>query len=66
MVVPDADYKAALLGRGLPEPVAAMFMGMFAASRAREFESVAPELATLLGRPPEALRAFLKGVVSAS
>jgi len=59
VVVPEADYRAGLLGHGLPEPVADMLVGMFAASRQGEFARVDPALARLLGRPPVPVREVL-------
>jgi NAD(P)H dehydrogenase (quinone) len=44
---------------GLPQPVADMLLGMFAASRAGEFAAVDPTLEQLLGRPPLTVREVL-------
>lgn len=54
--VTDAQYRESL---GLPQPVADMLLGMFAASRAGEFAAVDPTLEQLLGRPPLTVREVL-------
>jgi len=51
VVVSDEDYRAGLLGHGLPE-VADMLLGIFLASRNGEFAEVDPTLARVIGRPP--------------
>ena len=53
-VLTDAQYREAL-----PEPVAEMLLGLFAASRAGEFAAVDPTLGELLGRPPLTVRDVL-------
>jgi uncharacterized protein YbjT (DUF2867 family) len=53
-VLTDAQYREAL-----PEPVAEMLLGLFAASRAGEFAAVDPILGELLGRPPLTVRDVL-------
>ena len=53
-VLTDAQYREAL-----PEHVAEMLLGLFAASRAGEFAAVDPTLGELLGRPPLTLRDVL-------
>jgi NAD(P)H dehydrogenase (quinone) len=53
-VLTDAQYREAL-----PEPVAEIFLGLFAASRAGEFAAVDPTLGELLGRPPLTVRDVL-------
>jgi NAD(P)H dehydrogenase (quinone) len=63
VVVPEADYRAGLLGHGLPEPVADMLVGLFAASRQGEFAHVDPALERLLGRPPVSVREILRSAV---
>ena len=55
-VVSDAQYRESL---GLPQPVADMLLGLFAASRAGEFAAVDPTLEQLLGRPPLTVREVL-------
>ena len=56
-ILTDAQYREAL-----PEPVAAMLLGLFAASRAGEFATVVPTLGELLGRPPLTVRDVLAKV----
>ncbi|URN06124.1 NAD(P)H-binding protein [Actinomadura madurae] len=63
VVVPDEEYRAGLVGHGVPEAAADMLVGMFAASRKGEFAGVDPALADLLGRPPVPLRDVLKAVL---
>ena len=53
-VLTDAQYREAL-----PEHVAEMLLGLFAASRAGEFAAVDPILGELLGRPPLTVRDVL-------
>ena len=53
-VLTDAQYREAL-----PEPVAEILLGLFAASRAGEFAAVDPTLGELLGRPPLTVRDVL-------
>jgi uncharacterized protein YbjT (DUF2867 family) len=64
VVVSDAEYKAGLLSRGVPEQAADMLVGLFAASRQGEFAHVDPALARLIGRPPAPLRDVLKVAIS--
>lgn len=61
VVVSDDAYVAGLVGHGVPEWQANLFLGMFQASRAGEFAVVDPALGDLLGRPPVTLRDFLAG-----
>jgi NAD(P)H dehydrogenase (quinone) len=63
VVVSEDDYRAGLLGHGLPEPVADMLVGLFAASRQGEFARVDPALERLLGRPPVPVREVLRSAV---
>jgi NAD(P)H dehydrogenase (quinone) len=58
-VVPDAEYRATLVGHGVPEPAADMLVDLFAASRQGEFAAVDPTLGHLLGRPPRTIRDVL-------
>jgi NAD(P)H dehydrogenase (quinone) len=60
VVVPEADYRAGLVGHGLPEAAADMLVGLFAASRQGEFARVDPALERLLGRPPVPVREVLR------
>ncbi|MEO3827432.1 NAD(P)H-binding protein [Actinomadura sp. B10D3] len=63
VVVPDEEYRAGLVGHGVPGDAADMLVGMFAASRNGEFAGVDPALAELLGRPPVPLRDVLKAAL---
>ena len=65
VVVPDAEYQAGLLARGLPPERADLTMGIFRASRQGEFAQVDPTLARLIGRPPISMRDVLKTAISA-
>ena len=60
IVVPDAEYRAGLLARGVPETAADMLMGLFLASRQGEFAQTDSTLERLLGRPTISLRDVLK------
>ena len=58
-VVSDAQYREDLVAHGVPAPAAEMLVGLFAASRDREFAAVDPTLERLLDRPPLAIRDVL-------
>ena len=60
VVVSDAEYRDALVARGVPEARAALLLGVFRASRQRDFARVDPTLARCLGRPPTAFREALR------
>lgn len=64
VIVSDTEHRASLAAHGIPEPVADMLLGLFAASRAGEFSHVDPALARLLGRPPTPLRDVLQAAIS--
>jgi NAD(P)H dehydrogenase (quinone) len=64
VVVADAEYRASLTARGVPEAAAGMLVGMFAASRQGEFAQVDPALRRLIGRPPMTVREFLTAALS--
>ncbi|MET9270476.1 NAD(P)H-binding protein [Kribbella sp. NPDC003557] len=59
VTVPDEEWKQAALGRGLPEFVVDLTLGIFAAARRGEFAVVDPTLPELLGRPATTLREVL-------
>jgi len=63
VVVPDADYRAGLVARGVPAPTADTLLGLFLAARQGEFAQVDPTLARLIGRAPITLRDVLKTVI---
>lgn len=62
-LVPDAEYRAGLVARGVPEDRADLLLGMFAASRQGEFAAVDPTLGELLDRPPITAGDVLAGSV---
>ncbi|MEU5989139.1 SDR family oxidoreductase [Spirillospora sp. NPDC047418] len=64
VVVPDAEFRAGVVARGVPEFAADMLVDMFAASRQREFADVDPTLGRMLNRPPTPLRDVLKAAFS--
>ena len=64
VVVSDEAYVAGLVEHGVPESHAELFLGMFRASRAGEFDVVDPALGEVLGRPPVSLRDFLEGALT--
>jgi hypothetical protein len=64
VVVSDADYRASLLARGLPEAGADLLLGLFAASRQGQFTPADPTLGRLLGRPTTALADVLKTTIT--
>ncbi|HEX6341140.1 SDR family oxidoreductase [Umezawaea sp.] len=63
VVVPDEDYRAGLLARGVPGRAADLLVGLFEASRKGEFARVDPALPRLLGRPPAPLRDVLRAAI---
>ncbi|MBF6301793.1 NAD(P)H-binding protein [Nocardia amamiensis] len=64
VVVTEAEYRASLLARGLPESAADLFLGLFAASRLGHFASTDATLARLLGRPPVPLADTLQATLT--
>ncbi|MFC5137011.1 SDR family oxidoreductase [Actinomycetospora rhizophila] len=65
VVLPDDEYRAELVGHGVPEAAADMLVGMFAASRRGDFATVDPTLPRLLGRPATPLTEVLAAAVPA-
>ncbi|CNF93896.1 putative nucleoside-diphosphate sugar epimerase [Mycobacterium tuberculosis] len=63
VVVPDAEFRAGVVERGVPEFAADMLVDMFAAGRRGEFANVDPTLGRVLDRPPTALRDVLKAAL---
>lgn len=59
VTVPDEEWKQTALGRGMPEHLADLTLGIFAAARRGEFAVVDPALPSLLGRPATTLREVL-------
>jgi len=63
-VVDDDSYVANLEGYGVPPNVASALLGVFRASRAGEFDVVDPELASLVGRPPQTVETTVRSSVA--
>lgn len=59
ITVPDEQWRQAALGRGLPEFLVDLTLGIFAAARRGEFAVVDPALPALIGRPATTLREVL-------
>ncbi|WP_371404143.1 SDR family oxidoreductase [Kribbella sp. NBC_00662] len=59
VTVPDEEWKQAALARGMPDHLAELTLGIFAAARHREFAVVDPALPSLLGRPATTLHEVL-------
>ncbi|NUR97100.1 MAG: SDR family NAD(P)-dependent oxidoreductase, partial [Kribbellaceae bacterium] len=57
--VPDEEWKQLALGRGMPEFVVDLTLGIFQAARRGEFAAVDPALPKLLGRPATSIREVL-------
>lgn len=62
--VTDDQFRTQLTATGVPAPVAEQLLGIFAASRAGEFATPDPTLATILGREPTPLAAVLRDTLS--
>jgi len=63
VVADDEDWRATLVGHGVPGDRSSMLLGMFRAARRGEFAATAPDLETLLGRPATPLRTLLEELV---
>ncbi|MEN3538344.1 NAD(P)H-binding protein [Microbispora sp. ZYX-F-249] len=59
VTVPDDEWVAGMVTRGVPEQQARFLLGMFEASRRGEFAEAGPALGDLLGRKPTPLRDLL-------
>ena len=59
IVVDDDEYRATLVGHGVPAPAADMLVGMFPAARRGDFAPADPTLAELIGRPTQSMRDVL-------
>jgi len=64
VMVPEAEYRAAQITKGVPEPMVDILLGFFAASRQGQFAPADPTLARLLGRPAMPLWDVLKAALS--
>ncbi len=60
-VISDASWVAEKVAQNVPEPMAAMLLGVFRAARRGDLSSSDPTMGTLLGRRPQAMREFLRG-----
>ncbi|MFJ8750912.1 NAD(P)H-binding protein [Streptomyces sp. NPDC102441] len=60
VTAPDDRFLEQTVGRGVPAEAAERLLGIFTASRAGEFATVDPALATLIGREPVAVNAVLR------
>ncbi|MFD7160749.1 SDR family oxidoreductase [Kribbella sp. NPDC059898] len=59
VTVPDEEWKQAALGRGMPEFLIDLTLGIFQAARRGEFAVVDPTLPKILGRPATTIREVL-------
>ena len=59
VTVPDDEWKAGFIARGLPPAAADFTLGIFAASRRGEFAAVDPALGQVLGRRPRTVKDVL-------
>ncbi len=59
ITVTDDEFRSGLVSHGIPEPRADLLVGLFVASRQREFAAVDSTLQRLLGRPPISMREVL-------
>lgn len=60
VVADDAEWKAAMVGHGVPEEQADLLLGMFQAARQKEFATTGSDLETLLQHPATPVRAILE------
>lgn len=65
VTIPDDEWRAAAIARGLPPKVADFSLGMFRASRQGEFNVVDPTLESILGRRPLPVDHALKQLLQA-
>ena len=64
VVLSDEDYHAQLTAAGVSAMGVGIYLAMFAAMRQGRFASVSPVVATLLGRAPQTVDAFLRAVAA--
>lgn len=62
--ISDDDYRKSLTSHGVPDVMAAAFVTLYQASRAREFEVVDPTLDRLLARNPTTMEDVLNNFLS--
>jgi uncharacterized protein YbjT (DUF2867 family) len=65
VTVPDEEWKHGALGRGMPEPMVDLTLGIFQAARRGEFALVDPALPKILDRPATTLREVLAAELTA-
>lgn len=58
-VVPDEDFAARMVARGVPAGAVNVTLGMYRAARAGEFATVDPTLERLIGRPALTMRELM-------
>ena len=63
--LPEADYRAALVGAGLPEPLAALFADSDAAAAQGALFDPGHQLSRLIGRPTTPFAATIAGALDA-
>lgn len=61
----DDQFRDRMTGQGVPAETTEQLLGIFAASRAGEFTTVDPTLATLIGRAPVTVNTVLRDQLSA-
>ncbi len=64
VMITDEQYRESLVSHHVPEAMANMLVGLFAASRKGEFSAVDPTLERLLGHPPMSMRDVLANHLS--
>ena len=64
VVVPEAEHKANLRAKGVPNERVEMMLGLFAASRRGDFARTGPVLGQILGQSPTPLRNVLETTLS--
>ncbi|MCP9627077.1 SDR family oxidoreductase [Rhodopseudomonas palustris] len=64
--LPEADYKAALVGAGLPEPFAALLADSDAGAATGALNDAGGDLGRLIGRPTTPLSATIAAALAAS
>lgn len=64
VTVPDDEWVADMAARGVPEQQARFLLGMFEASRQKEFAEVGPALGEVLGRTPTTFRDLLAATLA--
>ena len=65
VTVPDDEWRAAAVARGLPPMVADFSLGMFRAARRGEFAVTDPTLERIVRRPATTVRTVLRGLLDA-